>query len=329
MLDTGAGMGVVYSNTHISGMTVVGQIKSHDANGQMRAVDVVTLPPLRLGNLTVTGYQANRLGRPGRAEDADGIIGFDIFNKGLLGKIDVRHRQLILTDRKDFFKDEGGYEARYRLDFHVPYVTVSPFGRHREEVLFDTGDRSLYTISRQSFERGAEKWGGELNGQVEGRTMGSYRISHFGTEQNARVTKLCLRQLRWGDFAFCQVRALTSQGHSALGAGILDYGAVIINPLRHRLIFQPYDGEATCTVDNTLPDIYYVPQKGQPAVGLVWEDSDLYREGLRQGDVIVSIDDRPVNTFGQFMTFKYIAGHTYTYSVRDARGFMKKVTVKK
>ena len=326
LLDTGAGMGGIYSDTRIDGAKPIGHITSHDANGRSHTTPVMSLPAMQLGNLTVTGYRVNVVNRPPGVRNADGIVGFDIFNKGLLGKIDVRQKHLILTDRKTLFRDEPGYEARYRLNFHVPQVTICPFEGIKETVRFDTGDRSLYTISRETLEQAAMEVDQHLiDSQTEGRTVGSLRMSHYGTETTDEVTALCLWQLRWGDYSFYNVRTLTAQGHATIGAALLAYGTVIINPKRHRLVFQPYDGGEGTMVDNHLPDIYYVPQHGMASVGLVWEDSEPYRQGFRQGDILLQINDTPIRSFRQFTTFPFIKGMTYTLTIRDREGHDKQV----
>ena len=326
LLDTGAGMGGIYSDTRIDGAKPIGHITSHDANGQSHMTPVVSLPAMQLGNLTVTGYRVNVVNRPPGVKNADGIVGFDIFNKGLLGKIDVRQKRLILTDRKTLFRDEPGYEARYRLNFHVPQVTVSPFEGFKEAVRFDTGDRSLYTISRETLEQAAMEVDQRLiDSQTEGRTFGHLRMSHYGAETTDEVAALCLWQLRWGDYSFYNVRTLTAQGRATIGAALLNYGTVIINPHKRRLTFQPYDGGEGTMVDNHLPDIYYVPQHGMASVGLVWEDSEPYRQGFRQGDIILQINDTPIRSFRQFTAFPFIKGMTYTMTLRDKEGRDKQV----
>ena len=160
---------------------------------------------------------------------------------------------------------------------------------------------------------------------MEGRTHGSLRISHYGAEATDVVTALCLTALRWGDYTFSSVRTLTTQGRSTIGAALLAYGTVIINPKRRRLVFQPYDDGRLTVVDNRLPDIYYVPLHGMASVGLVWEDSEPYRQGFRQGDIILQINDTPIRSFRQFTAFPFIKGMTYTMTLRDKEGRDKQV----
>ena len=326
LLDTGASMGAVYdgSPTASDGFPV-GTITSHDATGQTRSTEVIRLPDLHIGCLTISGYHANRLRRPSANRKCEGVIGFDIFRKGLLCKIDIENHRLILTDRKNHFRQEQGYETRYRLHRHIPFVTLSPFEGYSHEARFDTGDRSLYAISKQDY---GKVESGMWN--VEGQTVGSLRISHFGAETTDTVTALCIDSLRWGNFTFQNVHTLTAQGPSAIGSAILDYGSVIINPRRSRLIFQPYDGGSQCIVDNHLPDIYYIPNaQGLPTVGLVWENCEPYRQGFRQGDVILQIDNTPINSVGEFIRYPFIANQTYTVTVRDKRGETRLIKLSK
>lgn len=108
-LDTGSSQGVAYIGTDTGYGQPLGGINSRDANGLTDTIPVVEFPELRLGSadgVSVRGYKASLLRRNGRHYIYDGIIGFDIFNKGLQAKIDVRRKQLVITDRKNFF-DNG------------------------------------------------------------------------------------------------------------------------------------------------------------------------------------------------------------------------------
>ena len=46
LLDTGAGMGGIYSDTHVDGAKPLGHITSHDANGRSHTTPVMSLPPI-------------------------------------------------------------------------------------------------------------------------------------------------------------------------------------------------------------------------------------------------------------------------------------------
>lgn len=326
LLDTGAGQAVVYTDTpEFSGLVLAGEIISHDAVGQSDTVRLVKLPPMQLGRLVLKGCQATLQRRHVRRHRCDGILGFDLVNKGLQMKIDALNRLLILTDRKNFFRNEPGCRMRYKLSYHVPRVAVSPFGSFQEEVLFDTGSRGLYAINKQSFDQGVSKVGLLAESQVEGRSQGRHAIGFSGPEPLGEVVFLNLQQLRLGDFTFREVHTLTTQGGSHLGARVLDYGAVVFMPRRKQLLFQPYGTENEARVANRQMEIAFVQENGMPVVGLVWPGGEPYSRGFREGDLIVSIDGRAVNSFGQFLTWGFERGREYRFTVRDRRGFTREV----
>ena len=325
LLDTGAAQSVVYADTPIEGSRPAGFIRSHDANGAIDTVPMVILPPFTLGHLTVSGCQATIQRRPVRTPGVDGIIGFNLINSGLQAKIDVRQRLLILTDRKKFFRGEDGHTMPYKLRYHVPYLDVCPFGSYHEQALFDTGSRRLYTMNRASFDRCADLSGSLFDTQVEGRSMGRHAIGHFGVEPLSEVIFLHLDHLRLGRYTLSDLHTLTTLGESHIGASWLNYGAVVFNPRKKRLTFQPYNGAATDSVANRQMDIAFVSDHGRPCVGLVWEQGEPFRQGFRQSDVITKIDDSIVRDFTQFVSWPFIIGREYRFTVRGRHGETREI----
>lgn len=328
LFDTGAAQSVVYADTPIEGSKAAGYIRSHDAVGTVNQVPMVILPPMTLGSITIGGCQATVQQRPvqwrSKGRQVDGILGFNIINSGLLAKIDVRQRLLILTDRKKFFNHEQGFDLRYTLKFFVPYLEACPFGNYREKVLFDTGSRRLYAMSRQSFDDCAATAGSTIDSQVEGRSMGRHAIGHFGVEPLSEVVFLHLSRFRVCGVDFCNLHTLTTQGESHIGAAILEYGAMIINPRKKRMRFQPFAG-IPVSVDNEQLDIAFVADHGMPCVGLVWEQGEPYRQGFRQGDIIVAIDGNEVSTFSQFIAWPFIIGHEHRFTVKGLDGILREI----
>ena len=70
-------------------------------------------------------------------------------------------------------------------------------------------------------------------------------------------------------------------------------------------------------------DIAFVPKDGRASVGLIWEGSRQYQNGFRQGDVILSIDDRPIFTFRQFLSYPFINGKKHRFTLRGADGSLR------
>ena len=325
-LDTGSSQGTVYASSYISGLRALGSVVSRDAAGRSDTVSVVQLPAITIGKLTITGYVASLF--PSTMLRAyDGIIGFDFFNKGLCCKIDTRNRRMVIADRRDFFDGETGYALHYKLKWFVPYVMVSPFKRHYDEALFDTGSNVLYTMNKQSFDEHAYK-SRNVNSQVEARVKGKLTIGNIGAERGGEVAFLKLDRLKWDDFSFLDVSAVTTQGSSKIGAAMLRYGAVIINGFRRYIRFQPYDDGDSVNVSNKPLTTAYVPtDDGRASVGIVMPGCADYEAGLRQGDIIISIDGKAIASFAAFQRFTLVKGMTHKMRVLTQEGKVKDVVI--
>ena len=373
LLDTGSSQGMVYANTDVYPLVTLGNIISRDANNHQDTVQVVQLPPFTLNTtpITISGYVASLMPRDAVSSKYDAVIGFDLFNRGLCAKIDRQQPVLILSDNKKAFRNEEklGHTLRYKLKWFVPYLYVSPFVRHTDEALFDTGSTALYTMSRQSFDEHvaadlanlSKQLGADIERQVEGRAEGHLSIGGFGIEEKDEVVFLHLDRLKWADFSFTDLHAITTQGASKIGSQILSYGSILINPFRKRITFLPYStvsdslptgegqggapsgapgvaiplptGEgqggappSSVQVANRQLGVAFVPQQGRAAVGLIWDQSQPYQAGMRQGDIILQIDQRLILTFADFLRFRFVKGEPHTFRLLTAEGTEKTVT---
>ena len=352
LLDTGSSQGMVYANTDVYPLVTLGNIISRDANNHQDTVQVVQLPPFTLNAtpITISGYVASLMPRDAVSSKYDAVIGFDLFNRGLCAKIDRQQSVLILSDNKKAFRNEEklGHTLRYKLKWFVPYLYVSPFVRHTDEALFDTGSTALYTMSRQSFDEHvaadlanlSKQLGADIERQVEGRAQGHLSIGGFGIEEKDEVVFLHLDRLKWADFSFTDLHAITTQGASKIGSQILSYGSILINPFRKRITFLPNPSTAvplptgegqggaptSVRVANRQLGVAFVPQQGRAAVGLIWDQSQPYQAGMRQGDIILQIDQRLILTFADFLRFRFVKGEPHTFRLLTADGTEKTVT---
>lgn len=326
LLDTGASQTTLFDDTPIEGCQEAGYTFSHDAISARYMVSKVVLPPMTLGNTTFTGCHAVVQHRAVRRKGIDGIVGFDIICKGISAKIDTRRGHFILTDKESHFDREPGIAMRYRLDYHVPYIEVCPFGKYRERVLFDTGSPSLYVMNKKSFDLGEKTMKEGLGRQVEGRSTGRYAIGYGGVEPRGEVVFLALDEVKLGGYSLCNLHTLTTQGDSHLGAKLLEYGSVVFLPRRKRLCFQPWIiGQQRVEVDNQQFQKAVIPVDGKPVIGLIWEGSDAYQAGFREGDIILKADNQAFSSFADYVRFRPLTGHVYRFFLRDSRGFTKEV----
>lgn len=323
--DTGSSQGTIFAQNGAIPYKELGNVLSRDGAGHQDTTKVAMLPNFRLGHLEVSGYVASVFKQQVR-QNYDAIIGFDIINKGLCCKIDTRRNIMILTDRRDVFDREIGYSIGYKLRWWVPYILVSPFKRHWDEVLFDTGSRQLFTMNKQSFDKHAYK-SKQVNAQVEQRVKGHVSIGSMGAERPDEVAFLKMERLRWDNFVFTNVRAITTQGASRIGTDILKYGTITIDSYRRKITFIPYDGRDSTEVNNKTYSIAYVPYQGKPTVGLILPGCDEYKAGLRQGDMLLEVDGQPLKSFLDFQHFPFVIGRTYKLLVRTKEGQNKTVMI--
>ena len=99
LLDTGAGLGLINLPTDIKFNESQKSISFSDANSQSLVRKTVTLPELKIGNLTLRNYPCVISKTPFSCAN-DGIIGFNLIRKGIIIKIDLRGGHIILTDKK-------------------------------------------------------------------------------------------------------------------------------------------------------------------------------------------------------------------------------------
>lgn len=313
-LDTGASQGVIYDDVNIKGTKVLGFIKSEDATGQSQQVKTVELPPFELGELTISRFKLQQMKRNLVRNREDGIIGFALFNKGLTTKIDTREKTMIISDRKNLFKKEKGEVLKYNLKRHVPYIKVSPFDGTEDEALFDTGSQMPYAFNAQQFEL-LSTTNPQIKQQIVDTTYGSRAIGHFGSEHSHKITLLLIERLKIGNFEMREILSSTVQGGTHIGAPLLKYGAMIIDPFRKQLVFQPYDGAKSCVVANRMADVVIVEKEGHAMIGMVMKHCKAYTDGFRQGQIIEKVDGKPIS-FEEFNRFIWTKNQKYEFTVR-------------
>lgn len=328
MLDTGSSQGIVFRGHPLPGQTEVGNMVLNDANGRKDTVRILRFPPFSIGRLRLSDYVGAEAPPMRMEAGCDAIIGFDLFSKGLTAKIDARAGRMVITDRHKLFNDEPGEELPYRLIRFLPHVVVSPFMRHADQALFDTGQQALYRINRERFGKHLYK-SRNVASQVEGTATGSATIGSFGAEEQQQAYFLHLNRLKWGRFAFCDYHTTTTNGASAVGAALLRYGTLVINPFRRRMKFRPYNGADSVHIGNRQSDMWFVMKDGKVIVGMVFEHGKAYRAGMRQGDVVLKVNGRAIRNLGDLGRVPLAEGHTYTFVLADKRGFSKQVTIVK
>lgn len=330
-LDTGSSQGIAYRGTDIRLSTPLGGINARDANGRIDTIPVVEYPEFRLGTahgIAVSGYKATLLTRPKRQYVYDGIIGFDLFNKGIQAKIDVKRKRLILTDIKNYFDQEPGFEIKYRLQRWTPYIAVNTFLDHEEQVLFDLGATDFFTMNKGHFDSERMK-DPRIPGMIDETTYGQTVQGSYGAEKKDLIFYITFPNLPWGNFTFRNVHGKTTQGDSKIGGAILNYGTLVINPKKKRMKFWSYTGGNSVEVDNKVSDVTFMERDGRIVVATIRHHSIYYIEGFREGDELLAIDGKPIDSPQSAERFVEEKSLKRVYRLYDHRGFTKEIVIKK
>ena len=114
---------------------------------------------------------------------------------------------------------------------------------------------------------------------------------------------------------------LFRSGGSHIGAPLLDYGALVINPFRRQLVFQPYDGTTSVTVANRLHDIVIVERNGRAMIGMVMHDGKAWQAGFRSNCIIEQVNGQPL-TFQQFLSYRWVRNQEYQFTLLLPNGML-------
>lgn len=324
--DTGSSQGVAYEGVSWPYGEPIGKVDSRDANGKRDTIEVVRFPDFNMGSLTISNYKGSLLQRMDGNYTDEGIIGFDLLNKGLLVKIDMRAKHLIVTDRPKFFDHESGYIVKYKLRRFVPFININTFLSHQEPVMLDLGAQDLFSMNKQNFDRERFK-DARVAQLVEETTTGQSAIGNFGAEKENLIFYIHFPKISWGKLSLFDVHAMTTQGDSKIGAQLLQYGTLTIDGRRKKLKFMPFNASDNILIDNKLDDITYVPLHGRAVVGTIRHTSKQYKNGFRQGDIILKINGDNIDSFADFQNYHFVKDYKYVFTLRSLRGFNKEVIV--
>lgn len=80
-------------------------------------------------------------------------------------------------------------------------------------------------------------------------------------------------------------------------------------------------------INNHIDDVSYMEQDSKTVVASIRHTSEYYKDGFREGDIVVSVDNKSIGTLDEFNAIKFEKGKSYKFILLDARGFNKEITV--
>ena len=319
ILDTGAGMSVWTAEETEEALVQSGTHATWDSHGNTQEVAELRFPTVRIGHVAMNDYPMLDGRESGFTQVACGrfygLLSCNFIDKGISFKIDTKDSLLIITDRKDHFKDERHFpSAKFRTwGQGRPYIVVrTPMGNLN--VLFDSGAQGTW------FDINQEYWGewSQSPGNRErieeflDSTPGapSSKVGLFGTEdKTASWAVFHFPALRFGTLTVTDLEANTAGGSSLIGSGILENASVILDAHRKRLYFLPHDGGDTLIADNRDTRGFSVRPSADkeapyPLQVTVREGKEAWRKGVRTGDYILEYNGVPIRDICTYILLK-------------------------
>ena len=215
-----------------------------------------------------------------------GILGGDAFAQSVI-TFDAREKIMVINYpyRPAGLKITEGVQMFPGKEDHS--IVDVDFGGVARRVLFDTGASDLLLLSSSDYE--------VLKDQVRNtkvaEAIGVNMVGISGVGQPVEIDKVVVDEMNFLDKKFVNVGSITiNMGMSIVGVDILQYGKVVIDYMRNRFYFFPYD-EAIVDAGGAPKtwNVGILPVKGHFEVTTVW---DSLKDELAFGDEVVNINGK-------------------------------------
>ncbi len=291
LLDTGA-PNLITSTLHE-------QIKSRnlkvntvrDANNRKSKMKVASIPLLTIGGVAFKN-SPNLVYEHGEniifdCFVIDGFIGSNLLRNSVV-QINLEKKLLIITN--DIAKINIGNAKPIKLSLvgnqKSPYLWVNLKGEKtaRENLLFDTGMRSMYDLSMKNYRHLKNKNIYQLIDQG----YGTNSISLFGNAKKAQHYRLLVPEFSIGEVTFKNVvTQTTDDNNSRIGTEILNYGNVTIDFENEQFYFDTKSKEIA--IEEKLLGFSTTLINKRLVVGTIWDDA--LQSQIKIGDEILKIND--------------------------------------
>jgi predicted aspartyl protease len=299
ILDTGASYTVV-KQKRAQSLGLKLETKASEFEGQPFAKNVrLSLPGVELFNQTIVAAPTAML-EPSVGRAVDGVLGYDFF-RNFVVEIDYTAQLIHLYEPAAYTHRDLGQGLPITIEDRTPFVrlqVIQPEGKSYEgKFMIDTGANSALNI-----------FGGFDNAHgISKSTPKLLQTSSVGVSGRRGASIGRLNEIKLGSFriknpivSFAPVRSDSDDlGDGEIGGELLRRFKVIIDYSLKRIVIEP-------RVDLAEPFEASLSGAGIAAEGVdyktfkvraVIENSPASEAGLRAGDIITKIDNKPASEF--------------------------------
>ena len=223
-----------------------------------------------------------------------GILGSDAFAQAVV-TFDAREKIMVINYpyRPEGLKITEGVPF-YPGSMNHPIVDVD-FGGCVKRVLFDTGANGLLILSADDYE--------DLKDKVENRLLSrgigisGVGIGGFDLKNTMEMKKVSIGELNFVGKEFNNMESVTCKGSSLMGVDMLKYGKVVIDYMRNRFYFFPYESRTEdMTGELKNWNVGILPVKGHFEITAVWDSA---KDLVALGDQVIRVNGKNLSELKQ------------------------------
>lgn len=295
IVDTGGQTGTVRENAvEMKAMSGIGARGVSDVNGMNLSYDEAILKDVQLSpNYKLTQMKSIVFPSNGFFRDLGvaGILGSDAFAQAVI-TFDARAKIMIINYpyRPDGLKITEGVPF-YPGNTNHPIVDVD-FGGTTKRILFDTGANGLLSLSADDYAGLKDRVANKLLATAFG--ISSIGIGGFDIKNATEIDKVHFEEMNFVGKNFANIESVTvKMGMSLIGVDMLKYGKVVIDYMRNRFYFFPYD-EKTEDQGESLKtwNVGILPVKDHFEITLVW---DSMKGKVELGDQVIRVNGKDLS----------------------------------
>lgn len=333
ILDTGGILGIAPGVRDQHEMAAGKPFLISDINRIEKEIASAMVPKVRVGNWSFRNRRAfvdEVLERyPTNCLETDGMIGRDFF-EGVILQFDHANRRLRMTTGREVLDFSEHDRTKMRLSRRgLPDVKLKINGKNTY-VEFDSGSGDFFSYRTDQAE--------VIRAQSPERVLPFRGIFSFGISQDkptvttryaVKVDELIVAGTPFRDFYADRSKVTEPR----IGADVLRHGIVTLDYQKGWWYFKPYpEARKTPGYDTFGFDVARI--NGTTIVKWVLEDSPAAAAGLASGDVVLTINGRPVGDFtggcsGYLNGYSFHAADTVELALRVEGDDPKKLQLTK